>query len=256
MKSVAFWKVTTFILATITLVIHFFPIPKIGKNTPVDVAAIAVKPQSAKEIYPEFTCPCCGQPLNKENPCCGAMTQMIDFIDKKVENGLSEEEIILATVKEFGIERLTKKEKQEEVKRLLAAKAPADAPKIKFDQELQDLGEISQAKGEVSADFNFRNEGESDLLIEKLSTSCGCTLASIIYQGKEGPRFTMAGHGKTNPDNWQVSITAGDWAILRVYYDPSVHKDLKGPVTRTISVFSNDPVEFEKKVIITLNQIP
>ena len=45
--------------------------------------SIAITTVEAKEIYPMFTCPCCGQPLNKEEPCCGAMTQMIDFIDQK-----------------------------------------------------------------------------------------------------------------------------------------------------------------------------
>ena len=44
-----------------------------------------------------FTTKSCGQPLDKEKPCCGAAVQMIDFIDQKVSIGASKDEIILAT---------------------------------------------------------------------------------------------------------------------------------------------------------------
>jgi hypothetical protein len=152
----------------------------------------------------------------------GAMTNMIDFIDRQVEVGKSEEEIYLSTIKEFGIDRLTKKEKQEEIKQILAARAPADAPKIEIQTESKDLGEVNQEQGEIYTDFILQNSGQSDLAIDKLSSSCGCTSAAVIYAEKEGPRFTMAGHGKENPTDWKVAITPGDSAVLRVYYDPSV----------------------------------
>ena len=64
----------------------------------------------------------------------------------------------------------------------------------------------------------------------------------------------MEGHGQENPTDWEVAIKPGDTAVLQVYYDPTVHPDLIGPVTRTVSVFSNDPVEFETKVTIFLEQ--
>ena len=34
----------------------------------------------------------------------------------------------------------------------------------------------------------------------------------------------------------------------------TVHPDLEGAVTRTVSIMSNDPVEFETKVTISLEQ--
>lgn len=67
--------------------------------------------------------------------------------------------------------------------------------------------------------------------------------------------FADAGHGIESPSGWQVSIPPDQSAQLKVYYDPSVHPDLRGPVIREIYIFSNDPVEIEKKVQIELNQI-
>ncbi len=65
----------------------------------------------------------------------------------------------------------------------------------------------------------------------------------------------MEGHGKENPTDWEVAISPGDTATLRVFYDPTTHGDFTGAVTRTVSVFSNDPVEFETQVTITLDQV-
>lgn len=217
-----------------------------------------VKPVSAAEIYPEFLCPCCGKPLDPNNICCGSMKQMIDYIDKQAAAGLSYDEIMLAATKEFGINSLAREEKLNEIKQLLAAAAPADAPKIKFLQESLDLGEVSQAGGEIFEYFDFKNEGKGDLVIDKLGSSCGCTAAAIVYQGLEGPRFAMPGHGKENPTGWSVAIAPGDSARVKVYYDPNAHgkqAEARLDITRTISIFSNDPIEFEHELRIDLTQV-
>lgn len=209
----------------------------------------------ASEIYSMFTCPCCGQPLRKEEPCCGAMTQMVDFIDQKTATGANREDIILATAQEFGLDRLAEQSQKSSIKEKLLASAPADSPRITTQEVKKDLGKVALTKGVVSTDFTIKNEGQSELVIDKLTSSCGCTSVSFVYQDKESPRFTMPGHGEENPDpNWKGSLAAGDEAIVRVYYDPSVHPDLEGPVTRTVSIMSNDPVEFETKLTITLDQ--
>ena len=209
----------------------------------------------AKEVYPMFTCPCCGQPLNKEKPCCGSMTQMIDFIDQKISTGANKETVILATAQEFGLERLADELERSAMREKLLANAPKDAPKITTSETKKDLGTVSLNKGMVTTEFVIKNEGKSDLVIDKLSSSCGCTSGSLVYKGAEGPRFYMAGHGQKAPDpNWKMAIAPGDEATVKVYYDPTVHPDLTGPVTREVSVHSNDPVDFETKFTITLNQ--
>ena len=252
-NSATFWKiasVTFFAIFVLTQAyagsIHFNNMPGSGISI--------VKVAHANDLYPMFSCPCCGEPLNKEDPCCGAMSQMTNYIDEKVLEGLSEEEIILATAKEFGMERLINEKDRTALKQKLIDLAPEDAPRIEISGLSHDLGTVSQKQGIVTTDFEFKNVGKSDLSINKLSSSCGCTSASVVYKGEVGPEFAMEGHGKENPENWEVMISPGDSAVLRVFYDPSVHPDLEGAVTRTVSIMSNDPVEFETQVAITLDQ--
>lgn len=229
--------------------------PQTAENRPAN--SLIIKTASAAEIYPEFVCGCCGQPLDPNKICCGMAQEMINFIDNQVRTGLSKDEIILKAAKEFGMDSFARPELRQEILQKLAATAPADAPKLVFESTSADLGDVKQSLGITSTIFNFKNEGKNDLVINKIETSCGCTSASVIYQGKEGPVFTMPGHGKEEgPADWQIAIAPGDSAKLKVYYDPNTHKDLQGPVTRTVTVFSNDPVNFETTVKIELNQIP
>ena len=226
-----------------------------GGSAPSLANVSLVNTVSAAEIYPMFFCPCCGQPLDKKNICCEAAQERIDYIDSLAEKNLSENEIILEYVKKFGLNSFTDATKQEEFKAELAKSAPADRPIINIVSGSVDLGDVSQSKGITTTFFEIKNTGKRDLIIGKLDTSCGCTSAAIIYKGEEGPRFAMAGHGIESPSGWQVSIPPDQSAQLKVYYDPSVHPDLRGPVIREIYIFSNDPVEIEKKVQIELNQV-
>lgn len=253
--KIKFWQLAILLVALLAILTKPVSLSQIKSIFDRQGSGV-VRTVSAAEIYPEFTCPCCGQPLNKEEPCCNLMIGMIDFIDQKISAGLNEEEVILATVKEFGLDRLTKDETREQIKQILSDQSPEDSPKITTPEDIKDLGEVSQASGEVQVDFELRNEGGSDLTINKLDTSCGCTSAVIIYQNQEGPHFTMEGHSQENSTDWKVAIAPNNSAILRVFYDPNMHGELRGPVTRTVTVFSNDPVEFTKKVEITLTQIP
>lgn len=254
-KEKIFWQTT---VLGLVLILFSSPINSgirqiMGKNMNGEISMVGQV--GASDIYPLFTCPCCDQPLNKEEPCCGAMTQMIDFIDEKVGAGDPKEDIVLATAQEFGLERLTNESDQEVLRQQLIANAPEDAPKITVSEVKKDLGIVSQKNGVVNTEFVIKNEGKSDLVIKKLSSSCGCTSGSLIYQGEEGPRFYMAGHGYEEPeDDWQVAIMPGDEAVVKVYYDPAVHEDLVGAVTRTVSIHSNDPVDFEVKLTISLEQ--
>ncbi len=233
-QSTRFWQVITLLL--LALFISDQANLNLGRlsNTSNKSGISFVKTVQASEIYPMFTCPCCDQPLDKEEPCCGAMIAMIEYIDEQVELGKAKDEIILSTAREFGLDRLANEEDIIALKQKLADLAPDDAPKIEIDEVNQDLGTVSQDQGVVSTDFKFSNQGKSDLIINKLSSSCGCTSAVIVYQDNIGPKFTMAGHGQENPTDWEVAIEPGESAILRVYYDPSVHPDFEGAATRTV----------------------
>lgn len=218
------------------------------------ISTSIVEPVSASEMYPMFECPCCGKSV--EECTCPMSKERKTFIDGLTSVEISEEEAVMAYVKKYGLESFMDKAKQEEFKEKLIQEAPIDRPIIVVNPDSYDLGDVSQKEGVVDTLFEIKNEGKSNLVISKLESSCGCTSASIIYQGMEGPRFAMPGHGINEEiGDWQVAITPSDTAQLKVYYDPSVHLDFRGAVTRTVSIFSNDPIDFEKKVSIELNQV-
>lgn len=62
-------------------------------------------------------------------------------------------------------------------------------PVIKFDMAEHDFGKIIAGE-KVTFNFRFKNTGNADLLITKVSASCGCTAPSYpttpIAPGKEG----------------------------------------------------------------------
>ena len=225
------------------------------KNNFADILETVIKPASAKEIYPLFFCPCCGQPLDKNNICCEAAKERIDYIDSLITEDKSEEEIILGFVKKYGLNSFVDKNKGKEFKEKLISQASADRPIIFLSPETYDFGDVSQKTGKVYTYFDLKNEGKSDLIIDRLETSCGCTFVSVVFQYKESPFFTMPGHGYENPQWEGVTIPSGETAQLKVMYDPDVHLDFRGFAIREIYVFSNDPIDFEKKVQVELNQV-
>ncbi len=206
-----------------------------------------------EEIYQMIECPCCGQSIAAN--CCGMAKQRQDFVKRLYNAGLSKKELLLKSAKEFGMDSLRDESVKGALREELRLSAPADSPVIVVEPNTYDFGDVSVAGGKVFALADVKNEGKSDLIIDGLSTSCGCTSASLVVNGVEGPIFTMPGHGEKNPTGWSAAIAPGKTAKLKIYYDPTVHPDLRGPVTRTVSISSNSPVDFELKVKIEANQV-
>ncbi len=105
-------------------------------------------------------------------------------------------------------------------------------PDIAVAATRHDFGLVKQ--GEVAkAEIAMRNAGNSDLKIEAVSTSCGCTTAEV------------------QPE----VIPPGGEGRLIIHYDSGAHPD-SGPVQRHIYIASNDPDEAEVEVIITADVRP
>ncbi|MGC8865386.1 MAG: DUF1573 domain-containing protein [Bacteroidales bacterium] len=98
-------------------------------------------------------------------------------------------------------------------------------PVIQFDQTIHDFGRVLAGE-KISYSFKFRNTGKSDLLIAKVSASCGCTVPewpkTPIAPGQEGyitVTFNTAGRkglqhktvtvlANTNPNTTILNIQA------------------------------------------------
>ncbi|MBT4539363.1 DUF1573 domain-containing protein [Candidatus Woesearchaeota archaeon] len=131
---------------------------------------------------------------------------------------------------------------------------PEDAPLINVNTDSLNFGAVSQARGTVSKEVTITNEGKTDLIINEMDTSCGCTSATLVQQGQESPRFSMSMHG-TNPRNFEMLIPPGDSAQLKIQYDPNVHREMRGAVTRSVYIMSNDPTNSREEVRIHVNQV-
>lgn len=207
------------------------------------------------EVYPEFLCTCCDNPL--EECSCGLAKGMRKWLEDQVNQGITKEDLLIKASKEFGMKAVEHEETKELIKQVLLEQAGSNPPAIEIFEPVQNLGTIRQSEEIVSTTFEIKNTGKSDLIIDSMDTSCMCTTATITFNGEEGPEFGMSMHG-TNPKNWQLSIPPGAIATLNVYYDPMAHGVQKKDsmrITRTVTISSNDPVNFQKEVRIDFEQV-
>jgi hypothetical protein len=87
-----------------------------------------------------------------------------------------------------------------------------DLPVIQFEETSHDFGKIIQGE-KVSYTFKFKNTGNSDLLISRVSTSCGCTVGEYpkepVGPGKSGTiEVTFNSHNKKGFQNKTVTVLA------------------------------------------------
>ena len=131
-----------------------------------------------------------------------------------------------------------------------------DAPHMVFNASGYDLGTIHQQGGLISMVFSVTNTGKDDLIIDGLQTSCMCTSAMLIHDGQRGP---VSGKDAQDDDAVDTLVLAsGESATLKVFYDPLAHgmqteDELR--IFRYVTIFSNDPLAPEKKVLFALTQV-
>lgn len=94
-----------------------------------------------------------------------------------------------------------------------------------------DFGSVSQKNGKVSTEFIVKNVGKTPLKFNRVSTSCGCTVAEID----------------------KSDLASGEGRKMKVTFDPNAHKDQYGPIARVVYMQTNDPEKSELEVQINAN---
>lgn len=106
------------------------------------------------------------------------------------------------------------------------------APKIEVVPSFKDLGDVTKEGFDYT--FTVKNTGKRPLKIERVSTSCGCTLATIESE----------------------LIMPEESTDLLVTFNPRLmEEEIKGKVTRVIFIKSNDPENPELEIKITANVV-
>lgn len=80
---------------------------------------------------------------------------------------------------------------------------------IEFEKETHDFGTIDEGKV-VTYDFVFKNKGKSELVLQSVEPSCGCTSPSYtkepIMPGKKG-KISVSFNSSNRPNTFHKSIT-------------------------------------------------
>ncbi|TEU10523.1 MAG: DUF1573 domain-containing protein [Anaerolineales bacterium] len=223
--------------------------PAAATPAQAEASQLAQTTVTAEEMFSEFICPCCGKPIGECT--CDMAAERRGFVSGLASAGKNQLEIYLAYADQYGLDTFASEEVKEEVREYKVAHAPAERPQIVLEPQKVDLGNVSTKEGKVETSLTITNVGQKDLVIDSLSTSCGCTTVSVVNDGQEGPVF---GTG-TPSEGWSTTIQPGDTAELRIYYDPTFHQDARGPMMREIYVSSNDPVDPVVKAAIELDQV-
>jgi hypothetical protein len=114
---------------------------------------------------------------------------------------------------------------------LFLASCSSGQPGISIEAASLDLGNV--VNGDiVGRDLTLINEGNADLVINSIVTSCTCTQATI------------------NP----MTIAANQAGILHIEFDSGFHgPDLTGPLIRQIFINSNDPQQPELTIELSVS---
>ncbi len=117
---------------------------------------------------------------------------------------------------------------------LLLAACSSGSADLVIEQTSIDLGQVTN--GEVrSMEIPLRNAGSSELVIESVTTSCGCTSAEVS----------------------PTTIQPGESGLLLVQFDSGAHgPESNGPVMRQVFIASNDSDEPEMEFRFTAEVIP
>ncbi|TAN32924.1 DUF1573 domain-containing protein [Patescibacteria group bacterium] len=111
-----------------------------------------------------------------------------------------------------------------------------------------DAGTVSMAAGKITKTFTVKNAGTGDLVIDNVWTSCHCTTAYLIIDGKKSSRF-----GMDKMSTFQ-KIGAGKTAELEVVFDPAYHgRDAIGAVNRIVYLSTNDSTNKVAQAVLLAN---
>ncbi len=120
-------------------------------------------------------------------------------------------------------------------------------------EKVYNFGTISMKNGDVSKKFIVTNQGNQNIFISSIVTSCMCTTAFIDQaNGKAKGPFGMRGMGYVPPAN--ETISPGQSRTIRVVFDPNAHGPAGvGRIIRfiTLTEASGKQLRLEIKALVT-----
>jgi hypothetical protein len=115
-----------------------------------------------------------------------------------------------------------------------------------------DFGKISMAAGKVSHIFKIKNTSSEPVVINKIYTSCMCTVVTLASGDKKFGPFGMLGHGAL--PKISQSVGPNEEISVEVVFDPAAHGPAGvGRISRMVTLENNigRPVELLFAAIVT-----
>jgi|GEM_PF-6558641 len=122
---------------------------------------------------------------------------------------------------------------------------PGTDPVFSIDRTTHDFGIIGSET--VSTNFTITNNGDGDLWLYNISTTCDCTTATLYYKGQPSPTFKQTGN-----HNYKFRIHASETVRLEATLD-STYFSQSGPVYRLVHLETNDKDHTIVEITLTAN---
>ncbi len=124
--------------------------------------------------------------------------------------------------------------------------------KIVLSPEEYDAGTVSMIDGLVKKTYQVKNDGQGDLKIDSIWTSCMCTTAHLRVGDKVSSEFGM----HTKSSLWSEKIPPGEIGYLDVVFDPAFHgPEGTGFMVREIYLSTNDLNNEQVTVRLLINVV-
>lgn len=113
------------------------------------------------------------------------------------------------------------------------------------------FGEVSMAKGLVEHKFTLKNNSNQAVRIGRVETSCMCTTAFLMMNGREVGPFGMSGHGGP-AGSANLMVNPGEEVFVRAVFDPAAHGPAGvGTVERQIMMdVGGSPMYLDFKAVV------
>jgi hypothetical protein len=170
---------------------------------------------------------------------CSVAGEIKVYVDRLIEAKIPEDKMLGYIIKSFGVDVSPVDSAKEDASKQVSQVLPPDTPRMEADMLPYDLGKVSKSAGSIRHEFTLRNNGNKDLIIKNVRTSCVCAKASLKTDSAVSPNFDFKGSGP----EWQGTVKPGETAILEIVIDLATFPIDPKPVTRDVLITSNDPIQ-------------
>lgn len=112
----------------------------------------------------------------------------------------------------------------------VAPEVAQDVPVLQVERTIHDFGRITD-EASVTTTFTFKNTGTATLKIERIESSCGCTVPALD----------------------KLEYAPGESGVVTVEFDP---RRREGPQNRAVTIVSNDPVRSRMPLTVRVDVVP